>query len=241
MGLFAPLVKKAQGSNRIPTAELSDKLFTPANGLTAARPLMAIKIANMLIKGQKGVTPMMMVMAATDGEGNVARFIDKHWPNSGLGSSSVGADADPLADTAAMLIVAGAALRAPRVSLTGKAAVGIILGQEGVKSVWALNSARIYAAATVSEEHPHGERLHIPVNDEGKEATIEKLVALTFATATNDFENPFVRQSLGLTALGLASVGSLRGELIRSEYEEEFNNRLVDLTAQPGLVEFGIK
>ncbi len=231
MGLLTPLVNKAQSLNHRPEATPSDRLFTPANGMTAARPILAAEIGKKLIKGERFVTPWMIALSASDAEGNVARFIDKHWPESGLGSSNLGADADPVADTLAMLIVSGAALRAPRVSMAGKIAVAGILAQEGKKTQWAISSDREHRRLTTTDENPKGQKLNVPVENAGKEATLEKLIAITAAVATNDTDNSVLRAGLGVSALGFAAAGSIRGEHVRQRYEEQLDSLFARIAA----------
>lgn len=214
MGIFRPLigsVQQSSGESIMP----SDRFITPANAMTVSRPILAIKAAKMLIDGDKGVGPVVAIMAATDMEGSVARAIDNKWPASKMGTSTKGAKADKYADAMALVTVAGAAILAPRVSVPGKLAVGTILAQEGYKTIWAGVRAAQHARET-------GELLEIPVSLEGKEAMAEKFVALESAVLTGDTDNPFLRTSLGIAALAFAGVGSWRGEQVRRAYEQEF-------------------
>ena len=167
---LSPIVNRAQSMKSGPEYLPSDRILTPATGLTIARPILGAWAAERLYHGKKGVSPIVAVMAATDMEGRLARFISKHWPESGLGVSTAGADLDPLADTAAILEVAAAALVAPRVSTLGKMAVATMFGQEGFKTKWALGANKIYKAQT------NGERLTMPVSNEGKEAMAKNLL-----------------------------------------------------------------
>ncbi len=224
MGLFKPLVGAAQ-QERSSSVEPSDRLLTPANALTAARPVLAVKAAQMLLAGEKGVGAVVAVMAATDMEGSAARYIDQRWPESGLGTSTKGAKADKYADAAALLTVAGAALLAPRVSVPGKLAVGTILLQEGYKTAWAGVRAAQYARET-------GQLLEIPVDHEGKEAMAEKFVALESAVLTGDTDNRMLRASFGGAALAFAGIGSWRGEKVRHGYEQIFTGLLHEHNAQ---------
>lgn len=214
MGVFKHLVGAAQ--EKTVTVEPSDRLLTPANAMTAARPILAVKAARMLMSGEKGVWPVVGIMAATDMEGSVARAIDDRWPDSGLGTSKHGAAGDKYADAAALLTVSGAALLAPRISLPGKMAVGTILAQEGYKIIWASVRAAQYARET-------GKLLDLPVTMQGKEAMAEKFVGLGSAICTGDTDNPLLRASFGAAALAFAGIGSLRGEFVRQDYEQKFN------------------
>lgn len=212
MGVFRPLIDKSQGE-RTSEVEPSSRWLTPANVLTASRPLLAAQAARMLIKGQRGSSLVVAGMAATDMEGSVARAIDKKWPESGLGTSTKGAEGDKYADALALLTVSGAALLAPKVSPLGKAAVGTVLAQEGYKTVWAAVRAAQYANKT-------GELLEIPTDMEGKEAMAEKFVAIEAAVMTAETDNPYARLALGSAALGFALAGSWRGEKVRQRYDE---------------------
>src|SRR5690606_6753789 len=104
-------------------------------------------------------------------------------------------------------------LIAPNVSQSGKAAVGLVLAQEGYKTVWAAIRAAQYANKT-------GELLEIPTDIEGKEAMAEKFVAIEAAVMTSETDNPYIRLALGSTALGFAISGSWRGEKVRQRYDE---------------------
>ncbi|MCA9331933.1 hypothetical protein KC968_03270 [Candidatus Saccharibacteria bacterium] len=218
MGIFKKFVGAAQQDGQ-PLTPASDKLITPANAMTATRPMLAIKAAQMLINGRSGVGPVVAIMAATDMEGSVARFIDKQWPDSGLGTSTKGTKADKYADAVALLTVAGASLLAPRISKSGKLAVGTILTQEGYKTVWAGIRAAQFANET-------GQLLEIPVTMEGKEAMAEKFVALESAVLTGDTDNRLLRNVLGGTALAFAGIGAYRGEKVRSQYETVYQDLL---------------
>ncbi|MEO6513103.1 MAG: CDP-alcohol phosphatidyltransferase family protein [Candidatus Saccharimonadales bacterium] len=192
----------------------TEHLLTPANLLTLSRPLLGAEIAHRLIHDDcdKNVTPLMLVMAATDGEGYVARLVDKYFPGSGRGSTKLGEAADPIADTAAFLEVAVAALKAPHVSKLGKVAVGIVLTGESVKTGWAIWSNFKHRRAT-------GEQLVIKPSRSGKIATAEKFAALTAAIGTHDLEPGRKRTWLGVVAVGAAIDGTVRGEKARQSYQ----------------------
>ncbi len=192
-------------------AAASSKLVTPANALTASRPVLAGHAARMLVRGERYVTPWIITAAATDMEGIVARAMDKYFPAMDRGTTKIGIAGDKHADVLAMLILSGAALRAPRVSAAGKLAVATVLGQEGVKIVWALSSGWRYRRET-------GMLLDVPPSVDGKEATAEKLTAVCAAAATNDTDSWTLRRGLDAVALGFAGVGTLRGEKARQDY-----------------------
>jgi hypothetical protein len=227
MGVLRPFI--GAGPASVEGVEPSDRLLTPATGLSASRPILSGVAASMLLKGQRPVTPVVMAMAATDMEGRVARFFDKHFPEAEIGSSKFGAEADQIADTLGILILSGAALAAPRISIAGKVAIGVALGQEGRKAAWALNAANTYKNSTRSEENPRGEKLVIPSLPEGKEAMAEKLVGVVFATAINDFDDPLIRRGLEVAALSFAGAGALRGERVRREYDRQYQEMMTDL------------
>lgn len=221
MGIIHNLVERSQRGGA-PEVEQSDRIITPANLLSASRPALALKAASMLLHGQKGAGAVVALMAATDMEGYPARKIDKKWPESGLGTSKFGTKADTYADASAMLIVAGAALLAPRVSAPGKAAVGIVLAQEGYKTGWAALRAAQYLQAT-------GELLEIPTDIIGKVAMVKKFVAIEAAVCTGDFDNPYIRQGLGAASLGFALAGASDGESARTSYQELFEFKMEDI------------
>lgn len=231
MGIFKPFIGGVKDAQAFQSeSHEHDKPFTVPDILTVSRPLLAVKAASMLLNSEKGVFPIVAIMGATDMEGKVARVIDKVLPNSGLGSTEHGAAWDTYADTLAILIVAGATLRAPRVTLPAKLATATILGQEGSKTAWALTRNHAYQRAT-------GHRLKLPSSEQGKEAMAEKLSALGLAVATNDTDNPYVRASLSAAALGFAGIGSLRGERARVAYEPMIEEMLhnAQLAGMPGI------
>lgn len=200
---------RAEGSGE-KTAPTSTKIVTVANGMTAARPVLASIAANKLIHGEKGALPWALAAAASDAEGNVARLWNKVFPDSERGTTIHGAVWDPRMDTVAALILCGAILKAPRVSPLGKAAVGIVLGQEGAKTAWAINADVQYRALTEAEEH-----LWIQPTKEGKAAMAEKLTAICFAVATNETDNFIYETALGASALAFGTMGSMRAEQTR--------------------------
>jgi hypothetical protein len=180
----------------------------------------------MLINGDRYVTPYVAGMAVSDMEGSlVARPLDVLLPGKGWGSTENGQVVDTICDSSGILIVCGAALRAPGVSLPAKAAVTGVLGTEGRKAVWAISSSVDYARAG-------GEgRLDIPTSLDGKEAMVEKLFAITLACATNDVNPGLARNTLSAGALCFAGVGGLRGERARQMYQRQFVEIMQDLGA----------
>jgi len=201
-----------------------ERLITPANLMTAERFVLATKIATMLIKEEHPITPYAIVMAVTDMDGKVARFFDKHFPELRLGSTNIGKIADPVVDTASIITISTAALSSPRISIPGKIAIATVIGQEGLKSAWGLKSAYDYKKLTKSEDNIHGEKLVIPVLSKGKKAMASKLIAMVCAIATNDFEDPQIRRTLGVMALGSAGFGSYTGEMTRRIYVEQYKD-----------------
>lgn len=230
MGIFRPFLGGVKSLEEFRKVDHShDKPFTPADTLTIARPALAVKAAGMLLRGEKGAFPVVAAMGASDMEGKLARLIDKVWPDSGWGSTEHGAPWDTYADTSALLIVCSAALRAPRVTRGGKAAMVTVLGQEGVKTGWALTRNQQYQRVS-------GERLALPSSVAGKEAMAEKLTAVGLAVATNDTDNALLRTTLSAGALYFAVVGSWRGEQARYEYEpliDEMKERACSDISQP--------
>jgi hypothetical protein len=170
----------------------------------------------MLLNGESPVTPIIFAMSASDAEGNVARLIDKHFPNSGLGSSKIGAEWDPIADTGALLIVGGASLFAPRLSYLSRVSIALALGHEGYKSAWAIGKNKQYGEVASG-------RLQIKPTIEGKESMAEKFTAVGLAILSSDFDNPDVRRVLSAGALAMAVTGTLRAESQRRIYDEMAN------------------
>lgn len=250
MGLFRPFIKGDQLTLKEyiehETHPELDKPFTPADALTVSRPILALKAAKMLLAGEKGATPVVAAMAATDMEGRVARFIDKKWPNSGWGCTAHGAPWDTYADTSALLIVGAATLLAPRVSKPAKAAMSMVLAQETSKAHWAFASnqeymrhvklnrslAEMLLSMDLIDEMPVlPGKLELPTSVDGKEAMAEKLTAAVLAVATNDFDNQVVRTGLGVGALTFASIGTIRGERARGDYEPVVH-KLISMQSQ---------
>lgn len=229
MGIYRRFVDQAQGMNAQPEREPSSRIITSPTLMSASRPVIAVQAGRKLIRGEKGVSPLVAVMAATDAEGNLARLLDKLFPDLGIGVSEIGKDVDHGADAAAIMIVAGAALKAPRVSKTGKAAIGLVLGQEVSKTVWFAEKQMEYRELTAGDEHPQGEMLTFDIGNDGKEAMIEKFMAVLLATATNDVDSPIARHTLGLAAMGHAVAGAARGEGARRDYASQFE----EMTAGP--------
>lgn len=220
MGIFRPLISK--GLEIAPTGvEPSDRIITPANAMTGARPLLAMKAAEMLIHGKRHVTPVVFFMGASDAEGNMARLLDKLVPDWRIGTSVKGAEWDPIADTMGVIIVGAACLRAPRMPIVAKAAVATALGHEGFKAAWAIGKNRDYKALT-------GQGLHIKPTVDGKESMAEKLLAIGAAVMASDFDNPVARQTLSATALVLAGTGSIRAESQRRIYDEQANQMMAE-------------
>ena len=213
MGIFSAAVKHSNNDsiNNIPKSE---SYITPANAMTLSRPVLAGIAANMLISGEVGVTPWVIGMGLSDAEGNVARAIDKYFPNSHRGSSSKGARWDPIADSASLLTVCAAGLFAPRIPVTGKIAIASVLGHEGVKAVWAARENIMVMNAT-------GQQLEIPPTLKGKESMAEKFTAVTLAVIANDIDHEQTKQIIGLGALAFAVTGSIRGELQRRIYSKK--------------------
>lgn len=200
--------------------EVQDHLFTPANVMTVSRPIIAAKAAEMLINGKRGVTPVVLAAGATDAEGNVARAVDK-WSvartgqKNGYGTTEAGKSGDPIADTLAFLEIAAAALKSPRTSALGKVAVGIVLGQESLKSTWAVRANKAH------QDKYDGEKLVLDVTRTGKNATSAKFAALTGAVMTHDLEPGKARTAAGIAAVGSAITGAVLGEKARRGYNKK--------------------
>lgn len=212
MGIFRPFlggIKSLEEFQEINHG--SDKPFTPADVMTVGRPVLAAIAARKLLNGEKAVFPWVAAMGFSDMEGKPARLIDKIWPDSGWGTTEHGAEWDPIADTAALLIVSAAALRAPRLTLGAKAATLTVVGQEGFKAGWALLENKRHLETT-------GSHLKLPSSKAGKEAMAEKLSAIGLAIATGDTDNPYVRAGLTAGALYFAASGVRRGEQARRAY-----------------------
>ncbi len=213
MGIYRPLIKGARSLEEFEAIDHSnDKPVTPGDVMTYSRPPLAAVAAWMLLTERRPASVVAGVAMATDMEGQVCRFIDKHWPGSGYGSTEHGARNDPIADTAALIEIAGAALKAPRVSVAGKIATASVVGFEGYKTQWALRRNYNFQKLT-------GDQLILPTSIDGKEAMAEKMTAIELAVATNDIDNPLFRAALGVGAMAFAGVGDIRGGRARRAYE----------------------
>jgi hypothetical protein len=222
--IFEPLVEPAQNINSGETNTNGRLLTIPTVGMTIPRPFLASKCAEMLIQGKGPVTPMVALTFATDMEGTPGRILDKFFPDSGLGTSEFGAKADIVADTIAVLEIGGAALIAPRMPIIGRAAVGIAMGHEAIKTAWSLNMVRKYRSAG-GQDIPY-----IKPSNEGKCSMAEKMTAIGLAVLSSDFDNQKIRQPIAATALAFAVIGTARGEEQRQEYREVADRMIEELS-----------
>ena len=189
-----------------------EHLITPANLLTAARPVMALEVAHRIATGRRHTTALMLATVATDAEGTVARLVEKAAPNSGYGLTELGAAIDPIADSMAFMEIAAGALVGRRVSLLGKLGVGLVVATEGVKAKWAVKANAKHKAET-------GERLVIKPSGLGKAATDFKFAALFSAVRTHELEPGTERTVWGIASLATAAVGTVLGEKARRSYQ----------------------
>lgn len=244
MGVFKPFVggvKSSVSCRGIAENHQNDKPITPSDALSLSRPALAVKAGQMLLRGERNVTPWVVLLAATDMEGKLARLIDKLAPTSGWGSTAHGEPLDFAADTSALFIVGGAILKAPRVSVPAKFAVATVLGQETSKASWAIACNRKYMSAVkehrasagnlvkaeiIAELTEYPSKLNLPVSAKGKEAMAEKMTAVIAAVATNDVDPGSLRNSLIATSLAFAAIGAARGESARRDYIPVFNDML---------------
>lgn len=192
-----------------------DKLWTPANAMTAARPVLGGIAAYKFITGEKGVTPYILGAVISDGEGYVARFFDKYFPQLEIGSSDFGKKWDPIADTAAMLEIATGALISPEVNWQAKTGVGIVLGKEGRKTAWAVRNSLRYKEVT-------GEDLVLKPGIKGKVGTVGGFGALLAAGIVHDLgaENP-LSPAIGYMGIGSAVIGAVSGEIQIANYNRQ--------------------
>lgn len=218
--MLTPLIERSQnigkGSEAPRDPDLPDRIFTiPTALMTIPRPLIMGVAVRMLHKGIRPVTPVVFASLITDMEGAPARFIDEKWPESGLGTSSFGTEADIIADTAALVEVGLAALEAPRVPMLSKIAIGTVLGHEVVKGGWAMTAAANYTRQT-------GLRIKPATTVQGKASMAEKMIAVGAGVMASDFDNKAMRQGFSLVALTAAGFGTARAEQQRGFYSRYF-------------------
>lgn len=192
-----------------------NKLWTPANNMTGARPVLGGIATYKFITGEKGVTPYILAGVATDGEGYVARFFDRYFPELEIGSSDIGEKWDPIADTAFMLEIAAGALASPNVNWQAKTGVGIVLGKEGRKTAWAVRNSLRYKEAT-------GKDMVMKPKMPGKIGTVGAFGAILAAGIVHDLgkENP-MSPAIGYTGIVLGAVGTTAGEIQLFDYNRQ--------------------
>lgn len=221
---FEPLVESSQEINTGITNENGRILTIPTSLMTFPRPMLAMKAASMLHRGESPVTPIVALTFATDMEGAPGRLIDKYLPDSDLGTSTFGARADIVADTAALVIVGGSAIVAPRMPLVSRVAVALTFGHEGFKSVWGLNKNRLWKNAGGQGN------LYIKPTLDGKCSMAEKMTSIGLAVLSSDFDEHKYRQPIAAASLAFAVIGTARGEQERQEYEGVANEMIDNLT-----------
>jgi phosphatidylglycerophosphate synthase len=199
--------------------EVQDHIANIPIAMTGARVVLGGMAAVKLIRGERGASALVGLMAASDMDGRVARFIDKlsiekTGQRNGYGTTELGKVADPIADTISFLEVAPAILASPRASFLGKAAVGITLAGETFKGTWALRANHAHQAM-------YGEKLTVDVSDTGKEGAAARFAAVFGAALTHDLEPGKARTAAGFAALGAAITGAILGEKARRGYGKE--------------------
>ncbi len=237
MGIYRSFVSKAQGGGSSKTQPTSEKILTPANVLTASRPIIGgIALAN-LIKGKgdgtfrRSAFLVTALGAATDMEGVPARLVDKRFPNSGRGSTVHGQKADPLADTIFAAEVAAGVVGGKNTSMLAKLSAVIIAAKESRKTKWYVGMNDKYANALAANGQTE-EKLVIPVDNAGKEAMVEEMIGLGLAVATADLnKKPLLRTALGLAAIGHAVVAFTRGEQVLRHYDGQATE-MIDQVSQ---------
>ncbi len=215
--------------DREPAGEPSDKLLTPANVITAARIPLVLKAAQMLIKGDRPVSPLvagLLVMDAVDG--TTARLFDKFFPDLKIGRSKIGEPEDQWVDLAVGTILSRAILKAPQVPAASKLAAAVVMGQEGYKTAWAVHKGVNHYLKT-------GEVPVVKTADIGREAMIEKGFSLATAVISGDVQQPVARQALGATSLFFATLGATHGEQARQDYAETMLAQLETFQAEQGM------
>ncbi len=225
MGIYRPLVNRAQGERSPSDVEPSDRKITIPTLYGATRVPLAAGAAHLIMKGEKGATALVFAMGLSDAEGMVARKIDKHFPESGLGSSTFGEKLDPVFDGLAGVMLGAALLKGPNISKTAKMAVRVTLGKEGLKAARYLAMDHEYRDAL---NHRQLELKHFKENvvHVGKEATLEEFFALGLATATGETENRKARAALGGLAMAHAVASTWHGEQAGFEYEKRLEARV---------------
>lgn len=186
--------------------EPSERILTPATFITVLRPVFGMIAAEKNIHHKKGTFKYVAAMGFSDGaDGALSRWIDRTFPNSGLGTSKFGAKADTVADPAGAVPVSVSTLVSERVPLAAKAGVAAVLTQEAAKINWARQANRDFLQAGGDEQ------LFIQPTKEGKAAMAEKFACLGVAALASEFDSPTVKHVLGAVALYFGVTGALRG------------------------------
>lgn len=196
--------------------EPSERILTPANAITAFRPVLGALAIKKLNSNEKGVFKFVAAAGFLDGiDGWVARQIDQRRPDSGLGTSKYGASADTIADVGTVIPVGLATMSADRVPLLAKLGLGAVLTQEATKISWAARANSEYKQASGED------RLFIQPTKGGKEAMAEKFACLGLAVLANETDRPVVRGIIGAAALYFGVTGALRGNEAVGQYKME--------------------
>lgn len=219
MGILAPLIKKSQTGPHCSPEEMSSKVLTLPTVVSLGRIGLACHLTKELMTNEE-ISPWSLffessLLASSDSlDGQSARLIDRLFPDSGRGTTKWGATIDVVSDTSALIIVGAGAVLSPKINWTAKAAIGLTLGHEITKAVWATNKGRQYKALT-------GDILNIKPTNEGKESMAEKYlgVILLMNTASQE-KNRSLRTLLTIGGLLFSASGTVRSEKQRQMYNQ---------------------
>lgn len=201
----------------------STRLLTPANLMTAARPELARRAAKKIMAGEPGALRLVILMAASDMEGKVARLCDTLVPDLEIGTSFLGEKGDTYADFLGLATVTGSILLSPWVAKRQKPVTAAICAQEGYKAQWALRANATYRRQTGAKEN-----LYIPPTPAAKAAMADKFAGVVLTVAALEAESTSERAGLEVMAgfYGMQGVRRAHGEI--RGYQQTFAQMMAE-------------
>lgn len=241
MGVYRPVIEKFQSSAKTRVRPTSEKKVTLANAMSAARPILGAVALTKLIKGKDGALIYAAAGAGTDMEGFGARLWDKAIAKLGevatvpevlkdRGTTVHGEKLDPAADLAFAAEMAVGIVCGKKTSLLAKAAAALSMRKGYKKATWYAETDKAYQRIR-EERGLETEKLALPVDIAGKEATVEEMMGLTLAAATSKIKNPVGRFVVGACALVHVLVADKRSEVLGEHYAQQANTMIAAVQA----------